>query len=197
MVFESRQPRITTIAGGCVLVLALLAAAPALGAGPVSCEERFDALAGTYDDAVALPKGSREYIIALFGLEDDIFAALERCPDDPDLLALQGETQIALGRYELAVLYGERVVDLAPDSWRANSLLGGALASKGAYDEGAEYLARAVAEAPDNLTLKLNLCNVYRLAGRTSEAIPLCDEVAEKGDERLRALAARVRAELP
>lgn len=176
---------------------ALLAAAPVLGADVLTCDERFEVLVGTYDAAVAMPRGEEEYIAALFALEDDVFAAMNYCPDDVNLFSLQGETQIALGRYDLAVLYGEKAVSMAPDSWRAHALLGGALASKGDYDKGAAQLARAVGLAPENLTLKLNLCNAYRLAGRPDQAVPLCEEVIVKGDDKLRGIAAQLRADLP
>jgi FimV-like protein len=181
----------------CTLVAILQVTTQSLGAESESCEERFSSLVETYDAAAALSPGSRQYIEALFALEDDIFVAMNHCPDDVNLLSLQGETQIALGRYELAVLYGKRVVGMAPDSWRANAMLGGALASNGAYGEGATYLARAAELAPDNLTLKLNLCNAYRLVGDSAAAAALCEEVAEKGDERQRAMAERIRAKLP
>jgi Flp pilus assembly protein TadD len=160
------------------------------------CEERHAALVRQYVKAAAKPANTEAYFEGLLDLEDSIFAQMNHCPDDVQLLSLMGETQIAMGRFQLAVLYGRKVVKMAPDIWRTHALLGGSLVSLREYEEGISHLQQASKMAPQNIKLKLNLCSAYASAGRRAKAIQVCDEVIRNADSDVRRLATAIRKKL-
>ncbi len=176
-----------------IFLCTLAASLPLTGVASESCADAFAELVAQYEAAVAQPRGSEDYVMALFAVENDTFDALERCPDDPHLWTLIGESEVALGRLQMAIVYARKVVALAPEYWRGYAVLGGALISNKDYAEGLMHLQRAAEMRPDNLTLKMNLCSAYAVAGENAKAASVCDEVIAKDTGRLRELAMAIK----
>ena|GEM_PF-5325196 len=142
----------------------------------------------------SLQPGSDDYLHALHAIEDDIFPALNRCPANAPLLVAMAELQLSLGQPPIALLYAQKALELAPDSWQAHNAAGSALNVQGKFLEGLQYLQRAVALQPDNYALLINLCSSYERNQQYAKAIDACSRVIDNGSAELRSTAYSLRA---
>jgi Flp pilus assembly protein TadD len=117
---------------------------------------------------------------------------MKQCPENSQLLALMAEVQISQGQYPLAELYARKALEYDPNHWQAHSVLGASLVSKQQYKEGIHHLNQAVAIAPENTALQLNLCQAYVLDQQHEKARPLCEQVARTGNEQMAELAKKM-----
>jgi predicted Zn-dependent protease len=182
--------RFTGLAGH--LALVALFAVQASDAAAESCIRAYQALSDEYDEVTQLTPGSPEHVDAVLDLENRIFARLDSCPDHPRLLALLSECEIGIGRYVFAEHYARRIVDTAPDFWRGHVVLGWVLVSTDRYDEGLQELERGATLVPDNIMVRLNLCQAYVRAGRREAAHSTCGEVARSGEPEIAARAQKL-----
>jgi tetratricopeptide (TPR) repeat protein len=125
----------------------------------------------------------------LWKLEDELFVALSICPSDSLMYALMGEVQLTLGQPPLAVAYGQRAQVLDASAWQGYYVAGTGFCLSGKYDACFKQLDRAVALAPDNHGLRLNLCSSQVWAGRYQEARDSCSTVINSGIGELQARA--------
>jgi len=169
---------------------------PSVPAAANECEELHDTMAERYEHAVSARVEPSSKMPELNKLEDEIFEAMESCPNDFNLLKLMGETQIAAGRGPIAIAYGYKLVDMRPDYFAGHLLLGAAFLTVGKTEEGIRHMKEAEELASDNLAVKLNLCSALAQADRKDEAIEYCDTVLAGGDDRLRGIAAALLARL-
>ncbi|MFN3594239.1 MAG: tetratricopeptide repeat protein [Thiobacillaceae bacterium] len=122
-------------------------------------------------------RSGEAFVQKMVDLEDAVFAAMARCPDDARLLTLMAELQLDLGQIPLAGLYGRKAVAADPRGWAAHHVLGVALSMRGEHDLGIEHLRRAAKLAPDNPRVRLNLASALVRAARPGEALPLLESL--------------------
>jgi len=142
----------------------------------------------------SLQPGSDDYLHALHAIEDDIFPALNRCPANAPLLVAMAELQLSLGQPPIALLYAQKALELAPDSWQAHNAAGNALNVVEKYSEGLQHLQRASDLQPDNYALLVNLCSSYERNKQHAKVIKSCSRVIDKGPYDLRGTAYYLRA---
>ena len=139
--------------------------------------------------------GTDEYLSALYKIEDELFAAMKRCPDDSEVISAMGELQLSLGQIPIATLYGQKAIQMNNDNWQAHYVLGSALNLQKKYSQGLEHLQRASQLQPDNYSLLVNLCSSYEKNKQYPEAIKACSTAIEKGSYDIRGTAHFLRAQ--
>jgi tetratricopeptide (TPR) repeat protein len=138
--------------------------------------------------------GSDEYMYSLYAIEDSVFPALERCPNNASLMAAMSELQLSLGQPPIALLYAQKALKYDPNNWQAHNAAGNALNVMERYREGLQHLQRASELQPDNYALLINLCSSYEQNQQHTRAIQSCSRVIEKGPSDLRGTAYYLRA---
>ncbi len=103
--------------------------------------------------------------------EADFLVALDKKPDEPDLLNYLGYSWLDRGmRIDEAVMLIERAAELKPDDGAIVDSLGWAYYVKGDIARAVETLERAVLLMPNDPTINEHLGDAYWRAGRTREA---------------------------
>ena len=138
--------------------------------------------------------GTDEYLGALYKIEDDLFAAMKRCPDDSVVISAMGELQLSLGQIPIATLYGQKAIQMDNGNWQAHYVLGSALNLQKKYSEGLAYLKKASELQPENYSLLVNLCSSYEKNKLYPKAIAACTTAIEKGSYSIRGTAYHLRA---
>jgi tetratricopeptide (TPR) repeat protein len=138
--------------------------------------------------------GSDDYLRALYAIEDSVFPALKRCPNNAPLLTAMAELQLSLGQPPIALLYAQKALSINPNSWQAHNAAGNALNVVEKYREGLQHLQRASELQPDNYALLINLCSSYERNQQHARAIQSCSRVIDKGPDDLRGTAYYLRA---
>jgi len=95
------------------------------------------------------------------------------------------EVQISLGNIQFANLYGNKVLQMDPEKWRAHHIVGATLSMMGDFDTGIPYIKKAIALNPDHSTLLFNLCSIYHTAKQYDNAVQTCTEVLQRKDHQL------------
>jgi tetratricopeptide (TPR) repeat protein len=147
--------------------------------------EEFEKAAAAYDQALLLtPEGARSEWFLLYArgisherldmwdkAEADFRSALERNPDQPQVLNYLGYSMVEKGiNLDEALSMIERAVEARPDSGYIIDSLGWVLYRLGRYDEAVEPMEKAVEiEAVDPI-VNDHLGDVYWAVGRTREA---------------------------
>jgi len=162
-----------------------------------SCATLFEKLNAEHTRVIettqAAPPAQR---LQLSAIEAGLFQALERCPVEADLYALMGEVQISMGQVPLAAVYGRKAVKLDRRSWRAQQLLGSALAMLGETGRGIMHLEQAVALAPDHPRLHLNLASALFAAKEYTRVLRICDVLLDSPDTRVAGAAYNLRGQV-
>jgi len=174
------------------VVLLTLLTVPTVGAAADSCVQSYRALSEEYNGTARMVPGSPQHIDAVINIENRIFSALEACPDHPRLLALLSECELGIGRYVFAEHYARRIVEKTPDYWRGHVVLGWLLVAADRFDEGLAELERGAALVPDNVAVRLNLCQAYARAGRKEAALNACAAVVRSEEPDLAARAQKI-----
>lgn len=125
------------------------------------------------DSIAPLEKGKAEDLLGVALLEcgrprdavDRLEASLEKRPDDPDLLYYLG---LAHGQLSKAAI--DRLRATAPDSPRANQVLGEAQAAMGNRAAAGKHFAAALAARPDLLGVHSALGELHLQAGEFDQA---------------------------
>ena len=138
--------------------------------------------------------GTDEYLGALYKIEDELFAAMKRCQDDSLVISAMGELQLSLGQIPIAMLYGQKAIQMDNDNWQAHYVLGSALNLQKKYTEGLVHLKKASKLQPKNYSLLVNLCSSYEKNKQFSEAIEACSTAIEKGPYNIHGTAYYLRA---
>lgn len=162
----------------CALI-ALLGLLPALPAAADDCALLHASLSERHAQSRQdmRTRSGEAFVQKMVDLEDAVFAAMARCPDDARLLTLMAELQLDLGQIPLAGLYARKAVAADPRGWAAHHVLGVALTMGGQPDLGIEHLRRAARLAPDNPRVRLNLASALIRAARPGEALPLLEQL--------------------
>ena len=165
--------------------------------GSESCTTLFATLNTEHTRAVETTlAASPEQRAQLAAIESSLFTALERCPANANLYALMGEVQISMGQVPLAVVYGREAVKLEQNSWRAQQLLGSALAMLGKTRRGIAHLEQAVALAPDQPRLRVNLASALFADEEYERVLQICDELIDSPDTRAAGAAYNLRGQV-
>jgi len=177
-------------------VVVLLGVSPSLASAD-SCSGLFAKLNTRHSQIVHEAPRSPKVLQddALRALESWLFDALSQCPHDADLYALMGEVQISRGQLPLAEIYARKAVDLDGQSWRGQQLLGSTLAMLGQPQEGLPHLERAVALAPGNPRVHLNLASALLAADDHARVRKICDALIASGDADVAATAYNLRGQ--
>lgn len=138
--------------------------------------------------------GTDSYLGALYKIEDELFSAMKRCPDDSAVISAMGELQLSLGQIPIAQLYGQKAIQIDSDNWQAHYVLGSALNLQKKYTEGLVHLKKANELQPKNYSLLVNLCSSYEKNKQFPEAIEACSTAIEKGPYNIRGTAYYLRA---
>ncbi|WP_126452730.1 hypothetical protein [Sulfuriflexus mobilis] len=172
----------------------LLSLQPALSRAE-TCAQTVQAIDNQHRKALDnYPAGSEDYLQALYVIENSIFPALKRCPNNAQMMAAMSEVQLSLGQPPLALLYAQKALEFDADSWQAHNAAGNALNVVEKYPEGLQHLQRANQLQPDNYALLVNLCSSYERNRQYARAIESCSRVIDKGPYYLRGTAYYVRA---
>lgn len=138
--------------------------------------------------------GTDSYLGALYEIEDELFSAMKRCPDDSAVISAMGELQLSLGQIPIATLYGQKAIKMDDGNWQAHYVLGSALNLQKKYTEGLVHLKKASELQPKNYSLLVNLCSSYEKNKQFSDAIEACSTVIEKGPYNIHGTAYYLRA---
>lgn len=123
--------------------------------------------------AEALRKGGRFDRAAQISAE-----ALNRFPEDHQLLTTFGLAQIAQRRPQDALRALALVAAAEPQNWRARSALGAALDQLGRFDEARQAYQEALAISPNEPGVMTNLGVSHIMAGEPDEAEPILRQAA-------------------
>lgn len=160
------------------------------------CMKQYKSLSGKHSAAISRTKpGTISYFKTLHGIEDDIFGAMQNCPQDTYLLSLMGEVQISLGNTQLAELYAKKAIGQNPDIWQTNHLMGKALSMQNKYDVGISYLEKAVNINNTKPALFYNLCSTSLAAKKFKLAVKHCSSLIGRNDHQLHASAYHIRSQ--
>lgn len=172
-------------------LIALLGLLPALPAAADECALLHASLSERHAQSRQdmRTRSGEAFVQEMVDLEDAVFAAMARCPDDARLLTLMAELQLDLGQIPLAGLYGRKAVAADPRGWAAHHVLGVALSMRGLHDQGIEHLRRAAQLAPDNPRVRLNLASALVRAERMGEALPLLESLTRSDCQQTAAAA--------
>ena len=138
--------------------------------------------------------GTDSYLGALYEIEDELFSAMKRCPDDSAVISAMGELQLSLGQIPIATLYGQKAIKMDNENWQAHYVLGSALNLKKEYVTGLQHLQKAYKLKPTNYSLLVNLCSSYEKNKQFPEAIEACSTAIEKGPYNIHGTAYHLRA---
>ncbi len=140
--------------------------------------------------------GSKDKIKKLIAIEDALFKAIDQCRSKSGMFVLMGEVQIDMGQVPLAVVYGQKAVELDNKYWRAHKLLGSARMLNGQSESGLKSLRQAVALAPENINAKLNLVSALVQNKAFDEALDNINEVIALNDNESLATAYYLRSKV-
>ncbi|MFZ1431139.1 MAG: tetratricopeptide repeat protein [Geminicoccaceae bacterium] len=107
--------------------------------------------------------------------------ALQRMPDEPELLIQSGKIRLLAGDAGAGALF-DRALTFDPSNASALSGKGMALDLAGHHDEALPWHAAAMKAAPDNLIIGNNHAVALMLVGRTGEAIAILNTLAQRQD---------------
>jgi len=104
--------------------------------------------------------------------EDLMKKIIKRLPDDPEILYFYGILSAQLEKFDSAIQYIERSLQIQPNSPDAYIALGMIFQKKGQPDESIHFYRKAISFKPHNDLVYLYLGNMLREKGRPDEAIP-------------------------
>jgi len=81
-----------------------------------------------------------------------------------------GTLYIALGKYEDALVYLLKLIEINPDIPQAYNNIGTAYSSLGKYQEATDYYIKAIKINPELVEAHISLAAVYNSLGKTKEA---------------------------
>ena len=103
--------------------------------------------------------------------------ALAAAPDNPMLLALTGQAELAAGERNLAIANFEKLASLQPASVSPLLALAEAQASNGGHDKALDALKRALTLQADSLEAQTAMIRLYRADRRDKDAIGVAKEI--------------------
>ena len=140
---------------------------------------------------------SENKIKKLIALEDALFKAIDKCRTTSGMFVLMGEVQIDMGQIPLAVVYGQKAIELDSTNWRAHNLLGSARILNKEPITGLVSLKKAVNLAPNNVNAKLNLASGLIENTKFDEALEIINKIiARNTDTDLLATAYYLRSQI-
>lgn len=131
----------------------------------------------------------------LIKLENDLFAAIEQCKSYSGMFVLMGEVQIDMGQIPLAVVYGNKSVELDSKYWRAHKLLGSALMLNRDHERGLHSLEKSAQLNPSNINTKLNLASALIQNKKYDKALMLLEKIIHKNEKGTLATAYYLRSQ--
>lgn len=160
------------------------------------CMKEYESLSAKHTAAIAREKpDTQPYFKLLHGIEDEIFPALQNCPENPLLFTLMGEVQISLGNLQLAELYARKAISQDQDIWQTNHLLGITLSMQNKYTAGITYLEKATKISNNKPALVFNLCSTSLAAKKYQQAVTHCSNLIDRNDHQLHASAYHIRSQ--
>jgi tetratricopeptide (TPR) repeat protein len=110
---------------------------------------------------------------------DLIVPALEKHPDDPDLLTVRAAARLQQKNMADAQADAERAVQLAPTNENAVAVLAGLYSLTGARDKAQTLLEQAIQKIPDTVDLRLVLAELYSQENRAADSEALLLKLVE------------------
>lgn len=101
---------------------------------------------------------------------DTVAPALEKHPDDPDLLTVRGAAKAQLGDRLGALEDGERAIRAAPGNENAAALVASLYRQDGRVEEAITLVRRTLEHAPKSVELRQVLVSLYMHANREGDA---------------------------
>ncbi|MBN8767103.1 MAG: tetratricopeptide repeat protein [Thiobacillus sp.] len=124
------------------------------------------------DLANALQRASAHYQAGQLREADAVCQQiLQRSPNHPDALHMQGMIAYRIGMLDVAAVLLGSVVEIAPDFADGHNNLGVVLMAQGAPDEAIARYRKAIALQPNHANAHYNLGNALKEQGRLDEAI--------------------------
>jgi tetratricopeptide (TPR) repeat protein len=115
---------------------------------------------------------------------EELTAALEIMPDNPELLSVLGETERQLGNPARSVDLNQRALAAKPALLQARYYLGLALVDLHRYPDAIRELQAVVQSGANTGEANLGLGSAYLAAGRTDEAIAALREATRSAPDR-------------
>ena len=106
--------------------------------------------------------------------------AVAAAPDDPRILEIMGETQLAAKQYNQAIATFEKVATLRPQSAQPLLMLAAAHQSSGDQQKTLNALEKALHIEPTFLAAQLALINMQLAAGKPDEALAVAREIQKQ-----------------
>ena len=131
----------------------------------------------------------------LIKIENDLFAAIDQCKSYSGMFVLMGEVQIDMGQIPLAVVYGNKSVELDNKYWRAHKLLGSALMLNKDHVRGLHALEKSVALNSTNINTQLNLASALIQNKKYEKALMLLEKIIHKNEKGTLATAYYLRSQ--
>lgn len=116
-------------------------------------------------------------------MENNLFDAIGKCKTYAGMFVLMGELQIEIGQIPLAVVYGNKSVDVDGEYWRAHKLLGSAKMLNKEFEAGLNSLKKAVELNPKNINTQLNFISALIQNKKYDQALPLINTVIDKSEK--------------
>ena len=116
--------------------------------------------------------------------EESINRALQLDPLAKFAYLTASDVHYLSGQYDQAIAKLREFLDLSRDNPQALSRLGWSYVQKGMFEEAISNMERAVTILPHELELSWMLGHAYAVAGRTSEARKILDDLHRLADER-------------
>jgi len=141
-------------------------------------------------------KLDKDRIKKMILFEESLFKAIDKCKKKSGMFVLMGEVQIDMRQIPLAIVYGEKAVELDGKYWRAHGLLGSARLLNHETESGLKSLRQAVSLAPSNIKAKLNLVSALLQNNRFDEALDIINGIIAINDNKALATAYYLRSKI-
>ena len=174
-----------------ILLLVTLFSNAALSEDSADCEKIFNKLDKQHVDTT-----TKDHHKDFIKLENDIFDAIEQCKTYAGMFVLMGEVQIEMGQIPLAVVYGEKSVEIDGEYWRAHKLLGSAKMLNKEFEDGLNSLKKAVALNPKNINAQLNLISALIQNAEYDQALTQVNTVINKNEKGTLSIAYYFRSQI-
>ena len=171
-----------------ILLLSTLFSNAALSA---DCDKIFNKL-----DKQHVTITDKDHQKKIIQMENDLFDAIAKCKTYAGMFVLMGELQIEMGQIPLAVVYGNKSVEVDGGYWRAHKLLGSAKMLNNEFEAGLNSLKKAVELNPKNINTQLNLISALIQNKKYDQALPLINTVIDKNEKGSIAVAYYFRSQV-
>jgi TolB-like protein len=142
----------------------------------VAAERTVQLAPGRVEARLAMGAYLRDIKVDMIGARQEFLAGLERDPNNPDLLGGLGTVEASLGKFEDALAHAKQAALIDPRSVGSARRLAGAYHNVRRYPEELQAYDRALALAPENLSIIQGKAIAFLSLGRLDSVHALVEE---------------------